>query len=194
VRLDSGDLLVQAREVRAQLDALGATGTRIVVTSDLDEHAIAALAAAPVDVYGVGTSLVTGSGAPTAELVYKLVAREDAAGLVVDVAKQSKDKATVGGRKWALRRLDARGRAEAEVVGTGPMPPAGESRLAPGSGPLPARALLVDLIRDGEIVAGPDLLAARTRYEQSLAELPARALQLSRGEPVIATIYEAEHR
>jgi nicotinate phosphoribosyltransferase len=54
--------------------------------------------------------------------------------------------------------------------------------------------LLVDLIRDGEIVAGPDLLAARTRYEQSLAELPARALQLSRGEPVIATIYEAEHR
>ncbi|MEP7369205.1 MAG: nicotinate phosphoribosyltransferase, partial [Dermatophilaceae bacterium] len=77
VRLDSGDLLVQARQVRAQLDALGATHTQIIVTSDLDEHSIAALASAPVDAYGVGTALVTGSGAPTVGLVYKLVARED---------------------------------------------------------------------------------------------------------------------
>ena len=75
VRLDSGDLIELARQVRDQLDSLGATDTRIVVTSDLDEYAIAALAAAPVDGYGVGTSLVTGSGAPTAGLVYKLVAR-----------------------------------------------------------------------------------------------------------------------
>jgi nicotinate phosphoribosyltransferase len=156
VRLDSGDLLVQAREVRAQLDALGAKRTRIVVTSDLDEHAIAALAAAPVDVYGVGTSLVTGSGAPTAELVYKIVAREDGAGQMVNVSKQSKDKATVGGRKWALRRLDSRGRAEAEVVGTGTMPTAGDS-------PMQARPLLVALVRDGQIVADLDLSSARTR-------------------------------
>jgi len=184
VRLDSGDLLVQAREVRAQLDALGAKETRIVVTSDLDEHAIAALAAAPVDVYGVGTSLVTGSGAPTAELVYKIVSREDRTGEMVSVSKQSKDKTTVGGRKWALRRLDPRGRAEAEVIGTGVMP-TGASPTSPQT-----RALLVDLIRDGEIVADLDLGAARTRYQQSLAELPARALQLSRGEPVIITVFE----
>jgi len=187
VRLDSGDLLVQAREVRAQLDALGARDTRIVVTSDLDEHAIAALAAAPVDVYGVGTSLVTGSGAPTAELVYKIVARQDSTGGMVSVSKQSKDKATVGGRKWALRRLDPRGRAEAEVIGTGAMPSAGDT---PGR----ARPLLVDLIRAGEIVADLDLAAARTRCQQSIAELPARALQLSRGEPVITTIFEGEDR
>jgi nicotinate phosphoribosyltransferase len=183
VRLDSGDLLVQAREVRAQLDGLGATGTRIIVTSDLDEHAIAALAAAPVDGYGVGTSLVTGSGAATAGLVYKLVARQDGAGNLVDVAKQSKDKATVGGRKWALRRLNARGEAETEIIGTGEMP-------VPDSSDRP---LLVDLIRDGEIVVDGDLGtlgAARARYEQSLAELPARARQLSRGEPVIETIFE----
>ncbi len=108
VRLDSGDLLTQAAEVRAQLDALGARDTRIVVTSDLDEYAIAALAAAPVDSYGVGTSLVTGSGAPTAGLVYKMVSRADASGTLVDVAKKSKDKASVGGRKWALRRLTRR--------------------------------------------------------------------------------------
>jgi len=182
VRLDSGDLLVQAREVRAQLDGLGATGTRIIVTSDLDEHAIAALAAAPVDVYGIGTCLVTGSGAPTAGLVYKLVAREDHTGHLVDVAKQSKDKVTVGGLKWAMRRLDARGKAEAEIIGTGEMPDEGNHR-----------PLLVDLIRDGEIVAGLTLDAARTRYQQSLAELPARALQLSRGEPVIETIFEDRH-
>ena len=150
-----------------------------MVTSDLDEHAIAALAAAPVDVYGVGTSLVTGSGAP------KIVAREDRAGEMVGVSKQSKDKVTVGGRKWALRRLDPRGRAEAEVIGTGAMPTAINSPSSPQT-----RPLLVDLIRDGQIVADLDLGAARTRCQQSLAELPARALQLSRGEPVITTIFQ----
>ncbi|HEY5181414.1 MAG TPA: nicotinate phosphoribosyltransferase [Dermatophilaceae bacterium] len=184
VRLDSGDLLVQAREVRAQLDGLGATDTRIIVTSDLDEHAIAALGAAPVDAYGIGTCLVTGSGAPTAGLVYKLVAREDRAGNLIDVAKQSKDKVTIGGRKWAVRRLNARGQAEAEVIGTGEMP-------APDSN---NRPLLVELIRDGKIVVDLTLETARSRYEQSLSELPPRALQLSRGEPVIETIFEGMHR
>ena len=67
VRLDSGDLLTQAVEVRAQLDSLGATETRIGVSSDLDEHAIAAGAAAPGDANADGPSLVTGSrAAPTA--------------------------------------------------------------------------------------------------------------------------------
>ncbi|MGZ4629324.1 MAG: nicotinate phosphoribosyltransferase [Oryzihumus sp.] len=181
VRLDSGDLLAQAREVRRQLDALGATGTRIVVTSDLDEHAIAALAAAPVDAYGVGTSLVTGSGAPTAGLVYKLVAREDATGEMVGVAKKSKDKATVAGRKWALRRRNTAGVAEAEVIGVGEMP------VYDGDD----RALLVELVRDGDVVGVTSLEQARARHEQSRAELPARALQLSRGEPAIPTVYEA---
>ena len=44
------------------LDELGATGTRIVVTSDLDEYVITALGAAPIDGFGVGTRVVTGSG------------------------------------------------------------------------------------------------------------------------------------
>jgi len=189
VRLDSGDLLVQAREVRAQLDALGAKDTRIIVTSDLDEHAIAALAAAPVNAYGIGTSLVTGSGAPTAGLVYKLVAREDAAGQLVDVVKKSQDKVSVGGRKWALRRLNARGVAEAEVVGVGEMP------ANDGSHPsLQTRALLVDLMRDGEIIADPGLEAARSRHQRSLSELPPLALRLSRGEPAIPTLYEGERQ
>jgi len=154
--------------------------TRIVVTSDLDEHSIAALAAAPVDVYGIGTALVTGSGAPTVGLVYKLVAREDSAGDLVAVAKRSKGKLSVGGRKWAMRRIDADGVAEAEVIGIGEMPDTDGND----------RSLLVALMRDGEILARPALDAARAHYEQSLAELPPRALQLSRGEPAIPTIYE----
>ena len=64
VRIDSGDLAAQVASVRAQLDSLGATKTRITVTNDLDEHAIAALRTAPVDSFGVGTSVVTGSGHP----------------------------------------------------------------------------------------------------------------------------------
>ncbi|MCQ5273455.1 hypothetical protein NE578_10540, partial [Schaalia odontolytica] len=56
-----------------ELDALGAYNTRIVVSSDLDEYAIAGLRGEPVDSFGVGTSVVTGSGAPTAAMVYKLV-------------------------------------------------------------------------------------------------------------------------
>jgi len=100
------------------------------------------------------------------------------------VAKQSKDKVTVGGRKWAMRQLDVRGHAEAEILGTGEMPDGGD-----GHPSLQVRPLLIDLIREGEAVADLSLEAARTRYQQSLAELPARALQLSRGEPVIGTLF-----
>lgn len=126
VRIDSGDLLLVAHRVRAQLDELGAVNTKIVVTSDLDEYAIASLAAAPVDAYGVGTQLVTGSGHPTCSMVYKLVARArsaDAKAPLEPVAKKSLGgKLSVGGRKWAARRLDAEGVPEAEVLGTGEVP------------------------------------------------------------------------
>jgi nicotinate phosphoribosyltransferase len=179
VRLDSGDLGVLAEEVRAQLDSLGATGTRIIVTSDLDEFAIAALGAAPVDGYGVGTQLVTGSGHPTCGFVYKLVAREDDAGTMVSVAKRSTDKISIGGRKYALRRRDASGVAEAEVVGIG-QPPVDDGD---------DRALLVPLVRDGKVVGREPLADARARHESSRAELPPAAQQMSKGEPVIPTIH-----
>jgi nicotinate phosphoribosyltransferase len=181
VRLDSGDLLAQARQVREQLDGLGATDTRIVVTSDLDEYAIAALGAAPVDGYGVGTQLVTGSGAPTAGLVYKLVSRSDDDGSMRSVEKRSESKASVGGRKWALRRRDAQGVAEAEVVGI-------EERPTDDGDDRP---LMVDLVREGAIVAAPDLEAARERHLASRAELPAVARRLQRGDVAIPTIFES---
>jgi nicotinate phosphoribosyltransferase len=179
VRIDSGDLGVLAHQVRDQLDALGATGTRIIVTSDLDEFAIAALAAAPVDGYGVGTELVTGSGHPTCGFVYKLVAREDGTGAMVSVAKKSQDKISIGGRKYALRRRDAHGVAEAEVVGIG-TPPVDDGDDRP---------LLVPLVRSGEIVGREPLTDARDRHQRSRAELPIEAQQMSRGEPVIATLH-----
>jgi len=179
VRLDSGDLGMQARQVRDQLDGLGATGTRIVVTSDLDEYAIAALASAPVDAYGVGTELVTGSGHPTCGFVYKLVAREGADGELVSVAKKSKDKISVGGRKYALRRRNPAGVAEAEIVGIGSPP------LDDGDD----RALLTPLVTDGEVVGREPLAAARERHAAALAELPLAARRMSRGEPVIETVH-----
>jgi nicotinate phosphoribosyltransferase len=179
IRLDSGDLGMLAQQVRAELDELGATGTRIIVTSDLDEHAIAALASAPVDGYGVGTSLVTGSGHPTCGFVYKLVAREGDHGELVSVAKRSKDKISIGGRKFALRRLDAGGVAEAEVVGIGE-PPEDDGD---------DRSLLVPLVTDGKVVGREPLEASRDRHAASRDELPIRARQLSRGEPVIPTLH-----
>ncbi|MFE4052309.1 nicotinate phosphoribosyltransferase [Streptomyces sp. YIM B13518] len=182
VRIDSGDLLLVAHRVRQQLDELGATGTKIVVTSDLDEYAIASLAAAPVDAYGVGTQLVTGSGHPTASMVYKLVARAESAdpkAPLVPVAKKSTGgKTSVGGRKWAARRLDEHGVAEAEVIGTGEVP-----------GDLADRQLLVKLVEGGEVVAREPLDVVRDRHAAARAGLPLSATQLSRGEPVLPTEY-----
>ncbi|MEH3033594.1 MAG: nicotinate phosphoribosyltransferase [Aeromicrobium erythreum] len=179
VRLDSGDLPLLARQVREQLDALGAHDTRIIVTSDLDEHAIARLAAAPVDGYGVGTALVTGSGSPTCGFVYKLVARADDAGELVPVAKKSADKQSVGGRKHALRRRSPDGTATAEVIGIG----------APPDSDGDDRSLLVPLVQQGRRVHEVDLAQARAHHAAAKAELPAAAHRLTKGDPVLPTQY-----
>jgi len=184
IRIDSGDLPVLARHVRALLDELGATHTRIVLTGDLDEYSIAALAAAPVDGYGVGTALVTGSGAPTAGLVYKLVARADRAGPGVPLrpmAKLSVGKPGRGGRKWALRHRDDTGRALAEEI-----------RLSPPDAGRSDRLLLRPLVREGVTVGREPLAAARDRHRRILAELPPQAFQLSRGDPAIPSLFDGQ--
>ncbi|KUM33176.1 nicotinate phosphoribosyltransferase [Arthrobacter sp. EPSL27] len=183
VRLDSGDLLSQAKWVRELLDSLGNADTKIVVTSDLDEYSVAALRAAPADVYGIGTALVTGSGAPTAGMVYKLVSRANNAGELVPVAKTSKNKINVGGRKHAVRRLDGSGTATHEVLGVG-HPPADE----PGG-----RPLLQQFIRGGELLPGwtgaEAVVRGRRRHAATMAELPDVVNRLQRGGPAIPTVY-----
>ena len=183
IRIDSGDLAAVARQARAQLDELGAGNTRIILTGDLDEFSIAALAAEAVDGYGVGTSLVTGSGAPTAAFVYKLVARADSdgPGPLRPVAKRSVGKPSRGGRKWAVRQLDDAGSAAAELVT--------DSEPRDGNG---GRPLLQLLVRDGEVVGREPLAAARTRHHAAVSELPPHALQLSRGYPAIPTLFRPD--
>jgi len=180
VRIDSGDLPVVVKQVRAQLDALGAVNTKITVTNDLDEFTIAALRAAPVDSYGVGTSVVTGSGHPASGMVYKLVSHETDDGQWVSVAKKSAEKATVGGRKYPERTI-VNGVATAETIHVG----------TPGDS---GRDLLVPLVTNGETDAaatGPDgTAAARAHHAIAIAELPPAGLSLGRGEPAIPTVYK----
>ncbi|MFD9736327.1 nicotinate phosphoribosyltransferase [Umezawaea sp. NPDC059074] len=176
VRIDSGDLGVLARQAREQLDSLGAKNTRIVVSGDLDEYSIAALRAEPVDAYGVGTSLVTGSGAPTAGMVYKLVEVDGR-----PVAKRSSHKESRGGRKGALRKHKDTGTALEEVVYPfGEQPEADEHD----------RLLQIPLLRDGQPTAEvPTLARSRERLRAALVSVPWEGLKLSRGEPAIPTTF-----
>jgi len=184
VRIDSGDLPEQVSTVRKQLDGLGAVDTRITVTNDLDEYTIAALRSAPVDSYGVGTSVVTGSGHPAAGLVYKLVARRDDTGAWIAVAKKSAEKATVGGRKNPVREMSG-GRATSETIHIG------DDVAAPGARPLHVR-LMTAGIADGRFLGADGTRLAREHRAAAVAELPADALRLSRGEPAIPTVYRPE--
>jgi nicotinate phosphoribosyltransferase len=173
VRIDSGELGVLARQVREQLDQRGATQTRIMVSGDLDEFSIAALRAEPVDSYGVGTSLVTGSGAPTASMVYKLVEVDG-----MPVQKRSSHKESHGGRKEALRLARPTGTITEEVVypaGRGPETTA------------PCRVLTMPLVRGGVAMFEPNLSAARELVACGLRSLPWEGLNLSHGEPAIPT-------
>jgi nicotinate phosphoribosyltransferase len=180
VRIDSGELGVLARQVREQLDRLGATQTQIVVSGDLDEFAIAALRAEPVDSYGVGTSLVTGSGAPTANMIYKLVEVDG-----IPVQKRSTHKESHGGRKEALRLCRATGTITEEVVHPAGHPPEiGE----------PCRLLTVPLVRHGQAVADVDLGVARKLVASGLRSLPWEGLMLSHGDPAIPTTQIAAPR
>ncbi|OJZ73461.1 nicotinate phosphoribosyltransferase [Mycobacterium paraffinicum] len=173
VRIDSGELGVLTRQVRDQLDRLGATRTRIVVSGDLDEFSIAALGAEPVDSYGVGTSLVTGSGAPTANMVYKLVEVDG-----LPVQKRSSHKESRGGRKEALRLMRSSGTVTEEVVYPVCRPPTVTE---------PSRALTVPLVRGGDLVSKPNVAAARELVASGLRSLPWEGLNLSQGEPAIPT-------
>ncbi len=188
IRIDSGDLPTVVAAARAQLDALGAVNTKITVTSDLDEFAIAALSASPVDAFGVGTSVVTGSGEPAAGLVYKLVAHKGHGEDWISVAKTSTAKLSIGGRKSALRRVDGAGIAQEEIVVLDHGPAA---QFDSRSGL--ERALLVPLIEGGTVderyLGSAGTLRARAHNASVMQELPIEAFRLGRGEAVIPTSY-----
>ena len=179
VRIDSGDLGVLARQVREQLDQLGATRTRIVVSGDLDEFAVAGLRAEPVDSYGIGTSLVTGSGAPTANMVYKLVEVDG-----MPVEKRSVRKESHGGRKAALRLSRSTGTITDEIVHPiGQRPPHAQHTE-------PSRVLTIPLVRGGRtmIDLGAEALGVtRELVASGLRSLPWEGLMLSHGDPAIPT-------
>jgi nicotinate phosphoribosyltransferase len=179
VRIDSGDLGVLARQVRDQLDRLGASRTRIVVSGDLDEFAVAGLRAEPVDSYGIGTSLVTGSGAPTANMVYKLVEVDG-----MPVEKRSVRKESHGGRKAALRLSRSTGTITDEIVH-----PIGQ-RPQHTQHTEPSRVVTIPLVRGGRTVVdvrADALGVARELVASGLRSLPWEGLMLSHGDPAIPT-------
>ncbi|TDC28168.1 nicotinate phosphoribosyltransferase [Micromonospora sp. 15K316] len=170
IRIDSGDLAVIAQQSRELLDSLGATETKIIVSGDLDEYAIAALAAEPVDMYGAGTAVVTGSGAPTVGLVYKLVEVDGR-----PVVKRSEQKATIGGRKTAVRRHKPTGTATEEVI----VPQGVPERQAND------RLLQRRYVVAGEPVELPTLAESREHLRECLISIPWEGLKLSGGDPAI---------
>lgn len=171
IRIDSGDLPSAVAAARAQLDSLGAHDTKIVVTSDLDEYLIAELAVSPVDSYGVGTRVATGSGHPTAGFVYKLVQLGDR-----PVAKTAEGKANTGGTKTPYRYPDGR-----------------EAFRTDGVIPEGANALHVPLVRAGEVVHTPTLTEIREYAARSLAALPPAATALTDGPPAVTAEPEGDH-
>ena len=180
IRIDSGDLDVEARKARTLLDELGATRTRIVVTSDLDEYVISALAAAPIDGYGVGTRLVTGSGHPTASMVYKLVAVADSPdpqAPLRPVAKNAPGKTSQGGGKCAIRLLGPDGRAVGERLVLDGQPTADDDACS--------RPLSVVVVPDGVTLPQPTLAESRAVHSAARAELAPEHLALADGPPAL---------
>ena len=178
IRIDSGELGEESRRARALLDDLGATETRIIATSDLDEFVITSLQDAPIDGYGVGTRLVTGSGHPTAAMVYKLVAVAEGSGPEAPlhpVAKKSASKISVGGRKSVHREYDG-GVLTAETF------------TADGA----ASNVQVPAIRGGIVVHRPSIEEIREHAARSLATLPAEAREVAAGAPYLTVQPQGE--
>lgn len=191
VRIDSGDLVGETKRARAFLDSLGATATRIVVSGDLDEFRMAELVAAgaPIDVFGVGTALVTGSGAPTAGLTYKLVAIDDGTGVLHPVAKRSAGKAGVGGRKIAQRNWVT------PLEGVSANPEVLTETLVVGPSFADGATVQIPFIVGGEVVEHGGVAEARDCHRRARAVLhTVGALGIEPGETAVVPITkEAVH-
>jgi nicotinate phosphoribosyltransferase len=162
VRLDSGNLYDLSVAVRRILDEAGMAEVKIVASSDLNEFTIRDLLGrgAPLDMFGVGTDMVTSKDAPAISIVYKIVEVADEAGKVKPVRKFSSEKATLGGAKQIFRRFGEDGRMAGDTLGL-----AGE-RLA-------GEPLMVPVIEKGNLITElPAIRAIRARAENQLSKLP----------------------
>ena len=176
VRIDSGDLAAHARAVRAILDRAGLREARIIASGGLDEAELARLVAegAPIDGYGIGTSLVTSEDMPALDVAYKLKAHAGR-----PVRKLSEGKSYWPGPTQVWRRRDAAGRLSDDVIAA-----------AEEAGPPGAEPLLRPVIRAGRRVEAPEPLEAmRARAAAELAALPdaLRRLDDAPEHPVSAT-------
>lgn len=183
IRIDSGDLSLEVTKARKQLDDLGAVNTKIVVSSDLDEYLIDEMIdqGAPVDVFGAGTRVVTGSGFPTCGMVYKLVAIEGDDGEMIPVTKNAHGKISVGGEKMVFRMQDSDGDVRELVTADLEFVPDGDFRK-----------VTVDYIINGEVVFEPTLTQVRDRHATAMKNLHAddRKIIAREGKLRIASINE----
>ena len=157
VRLDSGDLIALSKSVRRILDQGGLADVRIFASGGLDEDAVTHLlrAGAPIDGFGMGTSLTTSSDVPSLDCVYKL---QEYAGL--PRRKQSIGKETWPGRKQVWRTYDHAGRMCGDVLSVETDQQEGEP--------------LLHLVMQGgrRVAASPKLADIRARAERELMRLP----------------------
>lgn len=183
IRIDSGDLYEETTKARKLLDELGAVNTKIILSSDIDEYVIDELMDRniPVDGIGAGTKVVTGSGHPTAGMVYKLVAIEENDGTLRSVAKKATGKISNGGRKWAWRQTDSNGNATRERVWV-----RNNSKFAEQYVSIPdARTLQNVYIEKGEVVFNPTLEAIKAHHEFAMSELRPSDKNIASGFPAV---------
>lgn len=184
IRIDSGDLHEETVRARQLLDSLGATKTKIILSSDIDEYSLSEMVerGTPVDGAGAGTRVATGSGHPTCGMVYKLVEREAEDGTMVPVAKRAAGKKSLGGLKTPLRTYDADGHYSREILFT-----------AADGDPHAIAALEEEILepQQVELLApnGSDydgsLSAAQFRLREELTCLPEEALSVIAGDPFL---------
>lgn len=192
IRIDSGDLHEETVKARELLDSLGATKTKIILSSDIDEYSLSEMVerGTPVDGAGAGTRVATGSGHPTCGMVYKLVEREAEDGSMVPVAKRAAGKKSLGGLKTPVRTIDSEGNYGREILfsrADGDILALDEFREAA----LAFQQVSLFDPADSDVYDG-SLEAAQDRLRSELTRIPDEALSVIAGDPYLeAQPYEA---
>ena len=172
VRLDSGDLKMLSKKVRGILDNAGLPRVKILASGNLNEYEISELVKkkAPIDIFGVGTDMVTSKDLPSLDLTYKLVQVENN-GVVKPKAKTSEGKETLPGRKQVFRVQGRDGTFTKDIIGLFSQEPprGGEPILAP-------------MVENGKLVQPlPGIEAVRSYAQERIRRLPACCLKLRGG-------------